>query len=154
MASESTNGQPLIEKVKSIVEANLENDKFDISFLARAVGLSRITLYRKIKTATGKTINRFVREIRLNKAKELILNSDKTIAEIAYEVGFGSSTYFNRCFHKHFGSSPGEFRKSKHQHKLRSHVLKQNKKLKCFFQLKRVPVFQSKSIPFKVNKKG
>lgn len=112
MASELTNGQSFIEKAKHIVEANLENEKFDISLLARETGLSKITLYRKIKVATGKTISQFIREIRLNKAKELITNSNKTISEVAYEVGFTSATYFNRCFNKQFACSPGEFRSS------------------------------------------
>lgn len=111
MANESTNGYSFIEKIKGIVDANLENEKFNLSSLARESGLSKITLYRKIKTATGKTTSQFIREIRLTKAKELLYDEELTVAEIAYKVGFGSATYFNKCFNEYFGCSPGEYRK-------------------------------------------
>ena len=113
MANESTNGYSFIEKIKGIVEANLENEKFNLSSLARESGLSKITLYRKIKAATGKTTSQFIRDTKLGKASELLLNESLTVSEIAYKVGFGSATYFNKCFHKKFGCSPGEFRKAK-----------------------------------------
>lgn len=111
MANESTNGHSFIEKIKGIVEANLENDTFSITHLSREVGVSKITLYRKIKSATGKTISQFIRELRLKKASELLSDEELTISEIAYKVGFGSATYFNKCFHEYFECSPGEFRK-------------------------------------------
>ncbi|WP_297099435.1 helix-turn-helix domain-containing protein [uncultured Draconibacterium sp.] len=115
MANESTNGNAFIEKIKGIVDANLENEKFNLSSLARESGLSKITLYRKIKAATGKTTSQFIREIRLTKAKELLLDEELTVAEVAYKVGFGSATYFNKCFHEYYGCSPGEYKKT-HQY--------------------------------------
>ncbi len=97
-----------VKKLTDIVEANLENEKFGVEDLVREMGISHISLHRKLKTSSNQTISQFIREIRLKKAKELLLNEDLTVSEIAYRVGFGSPTYFNKCFHEYFGYPPGE----------------------------------------------
>jgi TolB-like protein/AraC-like DNA-binding protein/Flp pilus assembly protein TadD len=97
-----------IKKLTDIVEANLENEKFGVEDLVREMGISHISLHRKLKTSSNQTISQFIREIRLKKAKELLLKEDLTVSEIAYQVGFGSPTYFNKCFHEYFGYPPGE----------------------------------------------
>jgi len=99
-----------IHKLTELVEANLANEHFGPENLAREMGISHISLHRKLKTALNQTISQFIREIRLKKAKELLLNDDLTVSEIAYQVGFGSPTYFNNCFHEYFGFAPGEMR--------------------------------------------
>jgi len=63
-------------------------------------------LYRKLKAITGKSTAIYIRFIRLKKAKELISETEKTISEIAYEVGFKDLAYFSRCFSELFGVSP------------------------------------------------
>lgn len=100
-----------IKKLTEIVEANMANEAFGTEDLAREMGMSHSNLHRKLKTITNQTISQFIREERLKKAKKLLLNEDMTAAEIAYSVGFGSPTYFNKCFHEYFGHAPGEFRK-------------------------------------------
>ncbi len=97
-----------VKKLTDIVEANLENEKFGVEDLVREMGISHISLHRKLKTSSNQTISQFIREIRLKRAKELLLNEDLTVSEIAYRVGFGSPTYFNNCFHEYFGYPPGE----------------------------------------------
>jgi TolB-like protein/AraC-like DNA-binding protein/Tfp pilus assembly protein PilF len=97
-------------KLTELVEANLANEHFGIELLAKEMGMSHSNLHRKLRSASNQNISQFIREIRLKKAKELLLNEDLTAAEIAYRVGFGSPTYFNKCFHATFGVSPGEFR--------------------------------------------
>ena len=97
-------------KLTELVEANLANEHFGIEELAREMGMSHSSIHRKLRSASNQNISQFIREIRLKKAKELLLNEDLTAAEIAYRVGFGSPTYFNKCFHATFGVSPGEFR--------------------------------------------
>jgi TolB-like protein/AraC-like DNA-binding protein len=99
-----------IQKLTNIVEANLANDKFGTDELAKEAGMSRSNLNRKLKIITNQNSSQFIREIRLKKAKELLLNEDATAAEISYRVGFGSPTYFNKCFHEYFGHAPGEMR--------------------------------------------
>jgi AraC-like DNA-binding protein/tetratricopeptide (TPR) repeat protein len=100
-----------VKKLTDIVEANLENEKFGVEDLVREMGISHISLHRKLKTSSNQTISQFIREIRLKKAKELLQNDDLTVSEIAYRVGFGSPTYFNNCFHEYYGYPPGVAKK-------------------------------------------
>ena len=99
-----------IKRLTDIVEANLENETFGPEDLAREMGMSHSNLHRKLKSVSNQTISQFIREIRLKKAKELLLNEDLTAAEISYRVGFGSPTYFNKCFREYFGFAPGQLR--------------------------------------------
>ncbi|HKL32793.1 MAG TPA: helix-turn-helix domain-containing protein [Tangfeifania sp.] len=103
--------EPFLNKLKEIVEANLTNENFGPEELARKVGMSHSSLHRKLKDSTEKTISKFIREIRLEKAKELLLSEQLSVSEIAYQVGFSSPTYFNKCFHEYFKVTPGEFKR-------------------------------------------
>jgi TolB-like protein/AraC-like DNA-binding protein len=100
----------LLQKLTSMVESNLANESFGPVDLAREAGMSQSNLNRKLKSISSQTISQFIREVRLKKAKELLQNEDFTVAEISYRVGFGSPTYFNKCFHEYFGYAPGEQR--------------------------------------------
>ncbi len=99
-----------IQKLTNLVEANLANEKFGPEELAKEADMSHSNLNRKLKTITNQNASLFIREIRLKNAKELLLNEDATVSEISYRVGFGSPTYFNKCFHEYFGYTPGEMR--------------------------------------------
>ena len=99
-----------IQKLIGLVEANLANENFGREDLAREAGISRSTLNRKLRSILNQNSSQFIREIRLKKAKELLRNEELTVAEISYRVGFGSTTYFNKCFHDYFGVAPGELR--------------------------------------------
>jgi TolB-like protein/AraC-like DNA-binding protein len=101
-----------IKRLTDLVEANLLNENFGIEDLAREMGVSHSSLHRKLKSFTNLTINQFIREIRLKKARGLLQEADLSVSEIAYRVGFASPTYFNKCFHEYFGYPPGE---SKHR---------------------------------------
>ena len=102
-----------IQKLTTLVETNLPNEKFGPEELAKEVGISHSNLNRKLKSITNQNASHFIREVRLKKAKELLLNEDATVAEISYRVGFGSPTYFNKCFHEYFGVAPGGIRNQK-----------------------------------------
>lgn len=102
--------EKFIQKLTAIVEKNMANQTFGVNDLAREMEVSHSTLHRKIKLNLNKTCRQFIREVRLNKAKELIMADDCTISEISYQVGFGSPSYFSKCFHEHFGHAPGEFK--------------------------------------------
>jgi TolB-like protein/AraC-like DNA-binding protein/tetratricopeptide (TPR) repeat protein len=102
-----------IQKLTELVEANLANETFGIEDLAREMGMSHSSLHRKLRSATNQNISQFIREVKLKKACELLLSGDLTVAEVAYQVGFGSPTYFNRCFHQYYGCTPGELRNPK-----------------------------------------
>ena len=103
-----------LKHLNEIIEENLSNEKFGIEELSGKMGMNRMSLYRKIKSSTNKSGSQFIRELRLEKGKELLENDDITISEVSYRVGFGSPTYFSKCFRDYFGVAPGEIRNRKH----------------------------------------
>lgn len=100
--------EAFIRKLTEIVEDNLTNEQFGVETLARVAGMSRSHIHRKLQELTGQSTSQFIREIRLEHAMELLKNQVGTVSEIAYRVGFGSPTYFSRCFHEYYGFPPGE----------------------------------------------
>lgn len=104
--------QQLIEKLKNIILENISDEHFGVTELAEKSGMSRSTLLRKMQKETGKTASKFIRDIRLEKSIEFLTQSELTISEISYEVGFNSTSYFIKCFKEEFGVSPGEYDRS------------------------------------------
>ncbi len=102
----------IMHRLIAITEANLLNHQFGVTQLAQEMGMSRSNLHRKIKKLYHCSISRFICYARLNKAIE-ILRSDRpvSISATAFECGFRSVTYFDKCFHDYFGFAPGEVRK-------------------------------------------
>lgn len=109
----------LIHKLNQITAQNLADENFGPEQLAEKMGMSHSTLHRKLKEFSGQTISQLIREVRLKKAKEILLNKNITVSEIAYKVGFGSASYFNKCFHEYFGAAPGEYKKQEQEKKPR-----------------------------------
>jgi len=109
-SSESTLNELFLKKIYDLVQENLQDADFGYSQLANKMFLSESQLYRKIKALTGRSTAIHIRSIRLHIAKEL-LNSDMTIAEVAFETGFNDPSYFSRCFNEEFNISPSNFRK-------------------------------------------
>lgn len=100
----------LIGKAISIIEQNLQNSNLSSDFLASELNMSNSSLYRKLKELTGFSIAEFIRSIRIKRAGQLLADRNKTITEIAYEVGFNDVKHFRAVFQKHFSCSPSEFR--------------------------------------------
>jgi len=100
-----------IDRLTEVVRKNISNPNFGVSDLTRLIGISHSSLHRKLKSSTGQSISQFIREIRLKRAMELLKTQDSTVAEVAYEAGFGSNTYFAKCFHEYYGFPPAEIRK-------------------------------------------
>lgn len=105
------NEQEFIGKLKQLTLDHLEDEKFGGKELALALGMSWSTLNRKVQAITGKHISQLIREIRLQKALELLQENNATAAEVAYKVGFGGPAYFNKSFKEFFGFPPGEVKK-------------------------------------------
>ena len=99
-----------IQDFTSIVESNISNDAFNIDIICKAIGISRIQLYRKVKALLGCNVNDYILSVRLHKAKYLLNESDLSIAEIADKVGFSSAAYFSTVFKNKFLVTPKEFR--------------------------------------------
>lgn len=102
-----------IEKTRSIIEENINNEDFNIDAIAETAGLSRSAFFKKLKSLTGLAPVDLVKEIRLAKAEKLVATTDMSMAEIAYEAGFKDASYFGKCFKKKFGMTPLEYRNSR-----------------------------------------
>ncbi len=100
-----------VEKFKKLIKEGISNSELNVEDLGKEMGLSRVQLYRKIKALTNYAPNELLRIARLKKASTLISSSDMTIAEICYEVGFTSPSYFSKCYKEYFGESPTEYLK-------------------------------------------
>lgn len=100
-----------LSKAILVIENNLQNDDFSANVLASELNKSYSSLYRKLKKLTGASISDFIRSIRIKRAAQLIVDKEKTISEIAFEVGFNDLKYFRKVFQKEFDCSPSEYRK-------------------------------------------
>ncbi|MCL4705386.1 response regulator [bacterium] len=98
-----------LNKVKAVVEEYLSDENFEVETLSRKVGMSHSQIHRKLKALTNQSASQFIRSMRLARAVELLKQDAGTVAEIAYQVGFGSQAYFTKCFHEQFGCSPKEY---------------------------------------------
>ena len=100
-----------VEKLRELIEKNMGNPDFSVEDMGEKIGFSRVQLYRKAKALTGYTPIELLRIARLNKANAIIKTStEKSISEIAYEVGFSSPSYFTKCYKEFFGENPTEAR--------------------------------------------
>ncbi len=107
----SSEDQAFLKRLNAIVEANLHNEQFGVNELAQKAGLSRSQIHRRLKSISNKSVSQFIREVRLEKAKELLEEETLTVSEIAYKVGFGSPSYFIKSFHDLYGYPPGDEKK-------------------------------------------
>ncbi|WP_337951789.1 substrate-binding domain-containing protein [Prevotella sp.] len=102
--------QTFINRLRDSIRQNMGDSDFTVERLGEEVGLSRVQLYRKVKALTGQTPVDLLKKARLERARLLVEKTDKSISEIAYEVGFTAPSYFNKCFKDEFGVSPGGLR--------------------------------------------
>lgn len=100
-----------LEKINRHLEAHLDESGFDGAALAKAMLMSEVQLYRKIKALTGKSTAIYLRSLRLQKSLALLRNNALNISEVAYAIGFEDPNYFSRTFTLEFGMSPSEMRR-------------------------------------------
>ncbi|RFS21753.1 hybrid sensor histidine kinase/response regulator [Chitinophaga silvatica] len=105
----SETDRAFIQQLIDYIEEQLGNQELDARAIAKALYVSRSLLYNKVKTLTGQTVHEFIKAIRLRKSLQLLLEGDMTINQIAFEVGFNSHSYFDRCFIKQYGMGPKEY---------------------------------------------
>ena len=95
-------------KFRDFIEKNMSDSDLNVETIGAELGLSRVQLYRKVKALTGQSPVELLRTARLQKGRQLLQTSGKTISEIAYEVGFTAPSYFTKCFKDEFGISPSD----------------------------------------------
>lgn len=114
---ENTGDRPLskeelfLRDLRKAVEGHLADEDFGIVQLCREMGMSRSQFYSKIKALTGQSAALYLRAVRLEKAKQMLLQTDLNVSEVAFEVGFRTSGYFTQSFTEEMGMSPTAFRK-------------------------------------------
>jgi ABC-type sugar transport system substrate-binding protein/AraC-like DNA-binding protein len=100
-----------ITRFREAVEARLDDSNLSIDDLASDMNLSRVQLYRKVKSITGSSPVELLRTARLNRAYQLLITTDKSVSEVAYTVGFTAPSYFTKCFKEEYGFVPGDVKK-------------------------------------------
>ncbi|MBN3581825.1 response regulator [Algoriphagus aestuarii] len=105
----------LIQRAVNIVEKHLEDPKLSVEFLSSELAMSRVHLYKKLQSLTGKSPIEFIRLIRLQRAAQLLQKSQLTISEVAYQVGYNNAKYFSKHFKAEYKMLPSEYaNKSEH----------------------------------------
>ncbi len=115
MAEAPNSTKKFIEQAESLVLENASDENFGVSELAARMNMSRSSLLRKIKNETELSASQFIRKLRLKKAMALLQESSLTVSEVSYQVGFGSVSYFIKCFREEYGFPPGELGKTASQ---------------------------------------
>ena len=103
------------EKIMRYILDHISSPDLKIDEIAQAVGMSRSVLYSKIKQTVGMTPIDFVRHIRIMKATEMLQDTDESLSNIAYNVGFSDPKYFSKVFKREMGIIPSEYRERTRQ---------------------------------------
>lgn len=88
------------------IEILMTDQNLDVETLSRVMGMSRTALFRRVKADIGVSPIELISRLRLERAQRLLVDGNMTVQEVAYEVGFSSPSYFTRCYHEHFGTTP------------------------------------------------
>jgi DNA-binding response OmpR family regulator/nitrogen-specific signal transduction histidine kinase len=102
--------EKFMQKALDIVEKNISNTNFSVEAFSSEMGMSRMLLYKKLITLTGKSPVEFIRIMRLKRAAQLLVKSQLNVSEIAFQVGFNDAKYFSQCFKKEFNVLPSEYK--------------------------------------------
>lgn len=97
-----------LEQLNEFILQQMGEEELSIEDIAKAMAMSRTQLFRKLKALLNQSPSEFLRNIRLNKAKQLLVEKQGNVSEIAYQVGFSSQKYFSTKFKEKFGLSPSE----------------------------------------------
>jgi len=106
----TTNEQSFYQRVLGLIEEHLEDPNFKVEQLAKAMNMSRTQLHRKLKATSDQSALQVIRSVRLQKALELLEQTDLQVAEIAYRVGFNSPSYFTEVFQRFYKKLPSDCR--------------------------------------------
>lgn len=114
---QESSDKKFLDKAMQVVKENYKNPYYEVTDFIEAMGVSKSLMNKKMQNLTGQSTGQFMRNYRLNIARELIQRNRVTrnmnISEIAYEVGFNDPKYFTRCFTKHFGMTPSAMMEAK-----------------------------------------
>jgi signal transduction histidine kinase/DNA-binding response OmpR family regulator len=111
MPANSSLDKVFIQKFTNYIETHHARQDFQVTDLCQEMNLSRSQLYRKVKALFGESITDYIQQVRLEKARALLLEGQMTVAEIAYQVGYSSPDYFSTVFRSKYGVAPTQLKK-------------------------------------------
>ncbi len=106
----SDEDETFLHRLIEEIENHLAESEYDLTALASSMNVSKSTLNRKVKVLTDMTPSDFIYSIRMKRASQMLLNTQRSVSEVAYLVGFSAPKYFTRCFKKEFGCTPSEYK--------------------------------------------
>ena len=101
--------ETFIRKALEVVDHQLSNSEFTVEAFQKEMGMSRMQLHRKLKALTNYSASEFIRDIRLQRAADLLETNGMNVGEVAYSCGFNSVSYFTQCFSEKYGVSPTKY---------------------------------------------
>lgn len=119
-AEESTFSQAdetFLLKLNQIIQENLDSSSLDVTFICKEIGMSRASLYNKLKALTDMGANDYINKFRMEKAITLITGTEMSFTEIAEKVGFTTSRYFSTAFKQYTGETPTQYKEKRKQEK-------------------------------------
>ena len=102
-----------ILKIREVLESNFDNYEFSGEKFQRKMGMSKSQLFRKMNALIGMSPNKYIRHVRMSKAKTMLTETDETVMAISLSVGYEDAGYFGRIFKKEFGMTPNDWRVQK-----------------------------------------
>ncbi len=111
LSSIARKNEIFIEKVKGIIMKNIAKSELNSALIADAMNLSQRQLNRKVSSVLGIDTANYIRQMRILKAQELLLETENPVGDIGYDCGFESSSYFSKIFKQHTGLTPSDYRK-------------------------------------------
>ncbi len=102
----------ILQRALDCMEKHMDDPEYDVDSFSREMGMSRVGLYNKLKALTDQSVQEFMFSLRLKRAAQLLKDSDLTITQVSFQVGFKDSSHFTKLFKKQFGVPPSAFAKS------------------------------------------
>lgn len=102
----SATEEPFLRKLMNILHDNWQNPEFDMDAFCKAMSVSKSQLYRKCVNIANESPNKILRDFRLHQALKILETTDKNVSQTAFDSGFNNSSYFAKCFQKHYGLKP------------------------------------------------
>jgi YesN/AraC family two-component response regulator len=101
--------QQFVDKLTQLILNNIDKSSYSVDSLCSEIGISRSRLYAQMKSITNETLGGFIREVRLQKAAELLCTTNLTISEVGSRIGIESPSFFTRSFKQRFNMPPSEY---------------------------------------------
>ncbi len=99
-----------MHRLRQSILTHLDNNALDVDWLAEQAQMSRTQLNRKLSALTSLSPNRFIQRVRLERAAELLQTGGLNVAQVAYQIGYDSPSYFSKIFQEHFGYPPAKLK--------------------------------------------